>query len=168
MQVFTRDNVHTHSVSAEWPEMLGTVALGESFVVETIRLNPVSGPIGIVGVQAGDNIAIHIEDIKMLPPYLGPNGGPFFEGIGDWVPLEYKDGQFIYPQHFCLKARPSIGNLAILPRPTEALLEKARNTKARPDHNTGWRSVLNDPRTKYCHQDCKPSRQERRCTLRHR
>jgi hypothetical protein len=109
MPIFTRENIHTHCVGGEWPDVLGTVALGESFVVEIMRLNAVSGPIGIASVQTGGNIAIHIETIKMLPPYLGPNGGPFFEGISDWVPLEYKDDQLIYPRHFRLRAKPSQG-----------------------------------------------------------
>ena len=87
MQIFTRDLIETHSAGVEWPEFLGSVHLGESFVVETERFNRVNGPIAVQGIKAGDNIAVHIEAIEIHPPFLSPNGGPFFEGLGDLVPL---------------------------------------------------------------------------------
>ncbi|MBN1270043.1 MAG: acetamidase/formamidase family protein [Kiritimatiellae bacterium] len=154
MQIFRRESIHTHCVGSEWPEFLGEVELGESFVIETERLNGINGPIGVCGLVAGDGIAIHVEQIEILPPFLAPNGGPFFEGMGELVPLEYADGVFFYPNGFRLKAKPSVGNIAVLPAPTERVLGVIKNMGSRPDPNQGWRSVLNDPRGKHCHQDC--------------
>lgn len=151
MQVFSRDSIQTHCVGDKWPEFLGEVKLGESFLIETERFNLVNGPIAVHDIKAGQPIAIHIENIEILPPFAAPNGGPFFEGMGDLQPLDYRDGYFYFPQHFRLKANPSIGNVAVLPEPTESILQMASN-----DHlKRGWRRVVNDPRTKHCHQDCR-------------
>ena len=57
MRTFKREHIHTHCVGAEWPEFLGEVALGESFVVETERFNLANGPVAVAGVRAGDDIA---------------------------------------------------------------------------------------------------------------
>jgi acetamidase/formamidase len=150
MQVFGREYIHRHCVGAEWPSTLGQVQLGESFVIETERFNLANGPIEIAGVRAGEAIAIHVEQIEMLPPFEAPNGGPFVEGMGASVPLIYEDGILVFPQGFRLTVRPSVGNLAVLPEPTEHMLEMAR-----ADHlGRGWRRVVNDPRGKHCHQDC--------------
>jgi acetamidase/formamidase len=86
-------------VGQEWPEFLGTVQLGESFVLETEQFNSANGPIFIEVVQAGEAIAVHIEGIEILPPFKSPNGGPFFEGMGETLELEYKDGTFYFPQY---------------------------------------------------------------------
>ena len=157
MQTFTRDLIHKHCVGAEWPYMLGRVEIGESFVVETEECAP-NGPIEVAGVKAGDTLAIHIESIEMVPPFSAPNGGPFFEGLGPPVPLEYRDGYFHWPSHFRLKATPSVGNVAVLPEPTEEILELSRtlqfgSDKGKPNPR-GWRTVVRDTRGKHCHQDC--------------
>jgi len=150
MQVFKRDSIHSHCVGTEWPEFLGEVQLGESFIIETEQFNQANGPIAISSVEAGDDIAVHIESIEILPPFSAPNGGPFFEGIGDPVPLEYVDGYFLFPKYFRLRANPSVGNVAILPKPTKRILELSRT-----DHlKRGWRRIVNDPRARHCHQDC--------------
>lgn len=149
MQVFDREAIGTHCVGQAWPDFLGAVEVGESFIIETEQFNLVNGPIAVRGIKAGEAIAVHIEHIEMLPPYHAPNGGPFFEGMGDLQPLDYRDGYFYFPQHFRLKANPSIGNVAVLPEPTEAVMQII-NT----DHlERGWRRIVNDPRTKHCHQD---------------
>jgi acetamidase/formamidase len=70
--------------------------------------------------------------------------------MGDSPPLRYDDGYFLFPRHFRLKARPSVGNIAVLPEPTERIRELIRNDHAK----RGWRRVVNDPRAKHCHQDC--------------
>ncbi|MCD6286834.1 MAG: hypothetical protein J7M39_13060 [Anaerolineae bacterium] len=88
MQIFRRDLIETHCPGTEWPDFLGSVRMGESFVVETERFNRVNGPIAVESICAGDCIAVHIEKIEMLPPSEAPNGGPFFEGMGDPVPLD--------------------------------------------------------------------------------
>ena len=49
MQLFTRELIRTHCVGHEWPEMLGRVALGETFIMQTEPLNAVNGPIFIDG-----------------------------------------------------------------------------------------------------------------------
>ena len=86
MQAFARELIETHCPGAEWPDFLGAVRLGEPFVVETERFNRANGPIAVAGIRAGEAIAIHIEAIDMVPPFESPNGGPFFEGMGDPVP----------------------------------------------------------------------------------
>jgi len=157
MQVFKHELIETHCVGVEWPEFLGKVKLGESFIIETERFNRVNGPIAIEGIKAGDCIAVHIESIEMLPPFESPNGGPFFEGMGDLVPIEYQDGVFLYPNGMSLPAKPSVGNVAILPKPTEKILAMSRRDLGPPKQRHrgwGWRGVVNDPRGKHCHQDC--------------
>jgi len=154
VRTFKREHIHTHCVGAEWPGFLGEVALGESFFIETERFNLANGPIAVAGVRAGDDIAVHVEGIEILPPFWAPNGGPFYEGMGDPLPLEYVDGCFLFPQGFRLPARPSVGNLAVLPAPTAQVLEMARTDFGPPERHRGWRRVVNDPRGKHCHQDC--------------
>ena len=157
MQVFQRDLIETHCPGTEWPEFLGSVKVGESFVVETERFNRVNGPIAIESICAGDCIAVHIEKIEMLPPFEAPNGGPFFEGMGDSVPLGYREGRFLFPSGLSLPAKPSVGNVAVLPEPTDTVLAMARRDLGPPGERHrgwGWRGVMNDPRGKHCHQDC--------------
>ncbi|MCL5998054.1 MAG: acetamidase/formamidase family protein [Chloroflexi bacterium] len=157
MQTFPRAFIQTHDTSAEWPRFLGEVALGESFIVETERFNAANGPVAITGIRAGDPIAVHVEHIEMVGPFEAPNGGPFFEGLGPPVPLDYRDGYFYYPRHFRLKARPAIGNVAVLPAPDAAVLALSRRSLEPGSHYTdfkGWRRVVNDPRGRHCHQDC--------------
>lgn len=157
VQVFTRDMIGTHCAGVEWPEFLGKVELGESFVVETERFNKVNGPIAIQGIRAGDCIAVHVESIEIVPPFESPNGGPFFEGMGDLVPLEYRGGHFVYPNGMTLQARPSVGNIAILPEQTEQIQRLSRRDLGPPKgrhRGWGWRGVVNDLRGKHCHQDC--------------
>jgi acetamidase/formamidase len=157
MQVFERDAVKTHCVGAEWPEFLGRVALGESFVVETVE-DGVNGPIAIDGVKAGDAIAVHVEAIELEGPFKAPNGGPFVEGMSDPVPLECRDGYFCWPKHFRLEAKPSVGNVAVLPEPTDEMLEVARTEQYGPNvgkpNPWGWRRIVRAARGKHCHQDC--------------
>jgi acetamidase/formamidase len=156
--VFTRDLIEKHCSGIEWPEFVGIVKLGESFVVETERANRVNGPIAIEGIRAGDSIAVHIEAIEIIPPFKSPNRGPFLEGIGDPVPLDFRDGVFHYPNGIVLPAMPSVGNVAVLPAPTESVLSMSRRDLG-PETNErrgwGWRAVVNDPRGKHCHQDCR-------------
>ncbi|NIV29596.1 MAG: hypothetical protein GWN58_08830 [Anaerolineae bacterium] len=132
VQTFTRDLIDNHSPGVEWPDFLGAVRLGETFVVETERYNRANGPIAIEGIRAGDDIAIHIEAIEILPPFESPNGGPFFEGVGDPVPLEYRDGTFHYPNGLVLPAKPSVGNVAVLPAPTDRILSLSRRDLGPP------------------------------------
>ena len=157
MQVFARSLIETHCAGVEWPDFLGSVERSESFVIETERFNRVNGPIAIEGVRAGDRLAVHIESIEILPPFESPNGGPFFEGMGDTIPLAYRDGHFCYPNGMTLPAKPSVGNVAILPAPVEQVLTLSRRDLGPPgqEHRGwGWRGVVNDPRGKHCHQDC--------------
>jgi hypothetical protein len=157
MQVFTRDLIETHCAGLAWPKFLGSVQLGERFVVETERFNRVNGPIAIQSIRAGDPIAVHIESIEILPPFESPNGGPFFEGMGDPVELTYREGLFAFPNGMVLPAKPSVGNVAVLPAPTESILALSRRDLGPPTkthRGWGWRGVVNDPRGKHCHQDC--------------
>jgi acetamidase/formamidase len=150
MKVFKRESIQTHCAGHECPEFLGEVQLGESFIMQTEQYNNVNGPLAIKDIEAGDAIAVHIERIEVLPPFEAPNGGPFFEGMGDPQVLAFKDGYFLFPKYFQLKANPSVGNIALLPEPTAPVLELSRNDPGK----SGWRRIVNDPRTKHCHQDC--------------
>ena len=150
MKTFTRASIQTHCVGADWPDFLGSVDLGESFVIETERFNLANGPIAINGVEAGESVAVNVEHVEILPPFRAPNGGPFFEGMGDLPSLEYAEGYLLFPKHFRLKARPSVGNIAVLPAPTARIRDLVRADPA----NRVWRRVVNDPRAKHCHQDC--------------
>ena len=125
MQVFPRALTRTHCVGAAWPEPVGTVALGEPFVVEGDAPGPagLNGPIRVAGVRAGDAPAVHLEAIDLRGPFVAPNGGPF-----DALPqpeLAYRDGWFYFPAHFRLRARPSVGNVAVLPWPTSSSAPRA-------------------------------------------
>lgn len=156
MQVFKRDLINSHCVGSLWPDFAGRAVLGESFIIETAS-DGVNGPIEIDGIKAGDNIAIHIEDIEMVGSFEAPNGGPFHEGCGPGVPIEYRDGCFYWPKHFRLKANPSVGNVAVLPAPTEEIMAMSReyNIQGRKWKNEkGWRRVVRGVRHKHCHQDC--------------
>ncbi|MFX0091131.1 MAG: acetamidase/formamidase family protein [Candidatus Hodarchaeota archaeon] len=159
MKIFKRELTETHAVGEVWPTFLDQVKLGESFIIETTNqeCNP-NGPVEVRGVKAGETVAIHIEKIELVEPFYAPNGGPFFEGMGDSVPLEYKEGYFYWPQYFRLKANPSVGNVAILPKPTEENLEICRVQLFGPfkgkKNPKGWRTVVRAPRDKHCHQDC--------------
>jgi hypothetical protein len=98
---------------------------------------------------------VYVEAIEILPPFFAPNGGPFVGGKP--VRLEYRDGCFYFPQHFRLKARPSVGNVAVLPGPTKEILEMVREYSVggrQWKNESGWRRIVNDPRDKHCHQDC--------------
>jgi len=154
VQVFGRASVFEHCVGAEWPSFLGEVALGEAFVVETESVGA-NGPIRVAGIRAGDAIAVHVEAIEMEGPFYAPNGGPFQDG--PLLPLEYRDGYFFFPRHFRLKARPSVGCVAVLPAPTAEILATAREYEyfgRRWKNERGWRRVVRDTRDKHSHQDC--------------
>ena len=154
-QTFDRSHIKTHCVGDLWPEFLGSVSLGESFIVETERFNEVNGPIEIEGIKRDDLIAVHIEKIEILPPYEAPNGGPFYDG--QLVPLTFDGEHFYFPDKFKLKAEPSIGNVAVLPFPSEEILSLSKefiHEGQRWRNERGWRRVVSDPRGKHCHQDC--------------
>lgn len=157
MQVFKRELTETHCVGDEWPQFCGSVEPGESFVIETVECNP-NGPVEIEGICRGETICISIEDIQIEPPFCAPQSGPFFLGCGEAIPLDYEDGWFKWPNHFKLEAKPSVGNVAILPEPDEEILELCRYQIFGPmpfDRNSrGWRRVVRDTRGKHCHQDC--------------
>jgi acetamidase/formamidase len=155
MQIFERDNVRRHCVGAEWPTFAGRVEIGETFEIETDSVGA-NGPIEIAGVRAGETIAIHIEAIDMQPPFVAPNGGPFMDGPKP--ELEFRNGWFYWPEHFRLRAEPSVGNLAVLPAPSEAIMRMSRQMEYGGKvwrNQRGWRRVVRDARGKHCHQDCR-------------
>ena len=155
MQVFPRELIQTHCVGDEWPTFVGRVALGESFVVETVE-SGANGPVEIAHARAGDALAVHVEAIEMHPPFFAPNGGPFVDGARQ--PLELRDGWFHWPRHFKLRAEPSVGSIAVLPEPTDEHLQMSRWMEyggRKWKNSRGWRRVVRDARGKHCHQDCR-------------
>jgi acetamidase/formamidase len=161
VKVFERELTQTHCVGDLWPKFVGQGEVGESFVMETAP-EASNGPVAVSGVKAGDNIAIHIENIEIVgdadgKPFTAPNGGPFHEGCGPGVPLKYRDGCFYWPGHFRLKACPSVGNVAVLPEPTEEILAMSREYDydgRQWKNEAGWRRVVKQARDRHCHQDC--------------
>ncbi|MBC7235670.1 MAG: acetamidase/formamidase family protein [Chloroflexi bacterium] len=151
MQRFSRAAIHTHSVGAEWPEFLGTVHLGESFLIETERDGEVNGPLRIEGIAAGEDLAVYIEKIEMVGPFI--SAAPPFEEGAKPVELEYRDGCFYFPRNFRVQANPTVGNMGVLPRPTEEVLQAVRAALRRGD-KAGWRRLLRAPRGRHCHRDC--------------
>lgn len=99
------------------PDFIGSVELGESFILETENSNDANGPVSVAGVKAGDAITVEIEEIEIVGPVVAPNGGPLdgFEGIE----LELQGGYLYFPEHFRIRPRPTLGNIAILPSPEE-------------------------------------------------
>ncbi len=150
MQRFPRSAIHTHCVGAVWPEFLGEVKLGESFIIETERYNAVNGPIRIDGIRAGDALAIVIEGIEMVGPFEARQVGQEQEQP---IPLDFQENCFYFPRHFRLKANPTVGNIGMLPKPTEEVLAYARRAQ-KEGPGWGWRQVMNAPRGRHCHQDC--------------
>jgi acetamidase/formamidase len=152
MQRFPRSAIASHAVGVPWPDFLGTVQLGESFVIETERDKPVNGPIRIEGVAAGDAIAIQIEAIEMVGPYeaITQERGE----APQRVKLELRDdGCFYFPRNFRLEARPTIGNIGVLPERSERVLSEAQ--KAIDDGSgLGWRALMTGPQGDHCHSDC--------------
>ena len=150
---FDRSLIETHFAESGQlvPDFIGSVELGEPFVIETANTNDANGPVAIEGVQAGDDIAVEIENIEIVGPVIAPNGGPLdgFEGFE----LEHRDGYLYFPQHFRIRPRPALGNVAILPSTEKRarLMEWAAGVGYTP---TRWRQLVNDPRGKHCHQDC--------------
>jgi len=51
MTTFRRNSIRTHCKGIDWPQFLGRVELGESFVIETEASNDANGPIAIQGVN---------------------------------------------------------------------------------------------------------------------
>ena len=150
MQVFARSAIGSHSVGVEWPEFLGTVQIGESFVIETERFNAVNGPIRIAEIAASEAIAVHIEAIEMVGPFEAP--ADVRDAASEPVELEYEEGCFYFPRNFRIEARPTVGNLGVLPMPTDEILALSRRFQR--NGGAGWRQLMNAPRGKHCHQDC--------------
>ncbi|MEW6750037.1 MAG: hypothetical protein AB1505_03560 [Candidatus Latescibacterota bacterium] len=133
------------------PSFIGSVALGESFILETEDSNDANGPLAVEGVRAGEAIAVEIEGIEIVGPVMAPNGGPL-DGL-EGFELELRDEYLHFPEGFRIRPRPTLGNVAVLPSPDERerIIAWARGIGYTP---TRWRQLVNDPRGRHCHQDC--------------
>ena len=153
MQIFERALIDNHAVDLRDanPDFIGTVDLGESFVMETADSNMVNGPIEVRGILEEEAIAIYIESIETIPPIIAPNGGPL-DGLPG-VELKFEDGYLVFPERFRIKPRPTLGNVGVLPsrETVEKILRWANSLGYSPRY---WRQWMNDPRMKHCHQDC--------------
>lgn len=151
MKTFERKLIQEHETQKGdlEPSFLGSVRIGESFIIETENSNDVNGPIFVEDIKAKDDIAIHIESIEIVEPVMAANGGPIVGLPG--FELEYRDGWLYFPDHFRVKPRPALGNVAILPELSDELFGWA---KQRGFEFANWRRYMNDPRGKHCHQDC--------------
>ncbi len=59
MQRFERESIEMHCNGDIWPTFLGSVEIGEFFIIETAEVGP-TGPIEVKGILKRDNISIHI------------------------------------------------------------------------------------------------------------
>jgi amidase len=109
------------------------VALGETFVVETINFrtpiirgaadaNPEvyrereeTGPIFVKGISAGDVLAIHIEDIRPEGHASGPalEGKTYRKDGGEFLPI--RDGRVLFPGGLSAPLRMMIGDIYVTP-----------------------------------------------------
>ncbi|MHB0856386.1 MAG: hypothetical protein ACYC5M_02320 [Anaerolineae bacterium] len=149
MQTFPRTAIHGHTDEVEWPPFLGLAELCEPFVVETERFSPVNGPIAIAGVRAGEGIAVHIEAIEPVGPFELTADESKQAADRPPIALSLRDECFYFPGDFRVRARPTVGNIAVLPHPTDEVLALARRAP-----RAGWRYLLDAPRGRHCHQDC--------------
>ena len=82
MQIFEREFCRTHCAGWEWPEFLGRVELGESFVVETEEACP-NGPIEVAGKEIDISSMGRDWNMKLLQNDCRPPGGIIVEGALD-------------------------------------------------------------------------------------
>ena len=153
MRRFDRSLIETHFAEKGQlhPDFIGSVELGESFVIETENTNDANGPVAVEGVLAGDDIAVEIEDIQIVGPVIAPNGGPLDGFAG--IELDHRDAYLYFPQHFRIRPRPTLGNVAVLPGPEERARLQVWAASVGYTQ-TLWRQLVNDSRGKHCHQDC--------------
>jgi acetamidase/formamidase len=144
LQRFERSLIRSHCAQDGQfsPEFIGSVELGESFVVETENSNDANGPIYVEDVKAGEPICVAIEDIEIVGPVLAPNGGPL-DGFAGFE-LEMRHGYLYFPEHFRIRPRPTLGNVVVLPSEQERqrLLDWTANVGYTPKR---WRQLVNDP-----------------------
>lgn len=133
------------------PEFVGSVELGETFVLETENSNDANGPVFIGGVRPGDSLTVQIKEVEIAGPVVAPNGGPL-DGL-EGFEVELRDGYLHFPEGFRVRPRPTLGNVAVLPSPEERerIIGWARSIGYTPMR---WRQLVNDPRGRHCHQDC--------------
>lgn len=126
---------NNHLASAAEREPLATLALGETIEVETANArnldlrpgvvvetavkrtegsrNPVTGPFLVEGIQAGDWIAVHLEEIRLGRYGYVRRSGPFLNRSR--LILEVRDGRVRFPGGVSIPARPMIGVIGVIP-----------------------------------------------------
>lgn len=84
------------------------------------RLNPVTGPIGVVGAEPGDTLKIEIEEIEVADqgamvtiPDAGCYGDMLEEATTRLIPIE--DGEAVFNEDIRLEIEPMIGVLGTMP-----------------------------------------------------
>lgn len=82
--------------------------------------NPVTGPIYVEGVEAGDTLIVNIEDVKVKErgyTLIRPGGG----ALGEWIPgprikfCSIKDGKVFFSDKIHLPLKPLIGTIGTAP-----------------------------------------------------
>ena len=129
MKRITRDNTVPQSLRHKVREPVAEVELGEIFVVETINFrtpvirtpedaNPAeyhereeTGPIFVKGVEPGDVMAIHIEDIQPE----GHASGGWWQDPKENSFLEIADGRVHFPGNLRAPLRMMIGDIRVQP-----------------------------------------------------
>ncbi|MBI2194058.1 MAG: acetamidase/formamidase family protein [Planctomycetes bacterium] len=131
MRRFTRTPTYTGPDDPERGQVRGTLALGETVVIETVgghdqhyelqgELRPglvmevktprgsrPGGPFLIEGVEPGDWVAVEILEIEVGPYGFYRNGGPHWGSIRLLAPV--RDGLVHFPPDFVVPVRPMIG-----------------------------------------------------------
>lgn len=149
MQTFGTDDLK-YSYSP-WHAPIGSVAAGETFVVDTsdcftgrlkdprdfnedtaawidANLNPVTGPISVIGAEPGHAIEIEIHELSVTTPATMVLSRCTARSPIDWwheedhaVSLEVSDGAIQIRDGWTIPVSPLIGCLATAPRREEVL-----------------------------------------------
>lgn len=121
--------------AAEQHEPLATLSLGETVRIDTANSrnvdlrpgiivekaptrtegygNPVTGPFLVDGIEEGDWIAVHIEDMRIARYGYIQRAGPFLDRSR--IVLEVVDGRVHFPGDVSVPARPMIGTIGVIP-----------------------------------------------------
>jgi len=130
MQRITRDHTVPFAQRYQVREPVAEVALGESFIVETInsrtpiirtfedanprqsRQREETGPIFVKGILPGDVLAIRIEDLR---PEGHAHGG-WWRKPGENSLLEIRDGRVFFPGGLSAPQAMMIGDIYVTPQ----------------------------------------------------
>jgi amidase len=131
MRRFTRTPYYTGPDDPERGQLRGTLALGETVIIETPggadgdlcpgvvpetttpRGSRSGGSFLIEGIQPGDWVSLQIVDLQVGPYGYYNNGGPYRGSLRSVAPV--RDGMVHFPPDFVVPVRPMIGVIQLEP-----------------------------------------------------